>query len=146
MTESDFQHIVQNEHECVWNKLLGETYQMSKLAVHILPEITIRTQEGHVSKYVFASDTICIVFVKELLDDSYFTSGQSADWKAELRHELIHEYQHKTSSKVSLQGNELMKIPHLPFPGNDHGPDFYSAICECAPKLGLTPEKLLKSI
>ena len=140
--------MVAEEHARLWAILIGPPHLKSGLMFEVIPAERIEKEEGHVSKYIYPKDTIQIVAATESLDDDYLCAGREAVWRTELLHELAHEHQTKHASKESEEGNALMKVAHLRFPGPNHGPDFYTAICDCAKRLPpeWTPERLLRSI
>lgn len=85
---------------------------------------------------------------RDLLDDPVYNNPLSwSVWMRDLIHEMLHEYEMKIIITPTPDGETLFSsFPHPFHDHMDHGPLFYSAICDRAPYFGLTPRELLEVI
>jgi hypothetical protein len=68
-------------------------------------------------------------------------------WKQELVHEMLHEYQHKVLRwESSFAGQQLCNIHQSKFTGQNHGPDYFTAVEHIAPIFGVSPEQLIEYV
>jgi hypothetical protein len=68
--------------------------------------------------------------------------GQEPIWKREMLHEVMHEFQYKCIAEPTDEGRELRRKTKRVFSGAGHDDRFYTAIVDCAKKMGLRPEIL----
>jgi len=150
MTKDELTEKVCAEYEAIRSSLIDSSIPKARIQVDFLSETEI-SKPNQVPAYFQDAHKIRMVFLESDLDDplainGFEFSGQKPVWKTELLHEIIHEYQFNCVPVATEAGIQLMKSLCGNFSGPGHDEKFYTAICECADKLGLTPETLLKNI
>lgn len=150
MTKDELTKKVCAEYEAKRSLLIGSSIPKARIQVDIVSETEIQ-KANQVSAYFYDEHKIRIVFLESDLDDplaidGFMFSGQIPVWKTELLHEIIHEYQFKCVPVPTEAGIQLMRNWRGNFSGPGHDEKFYTAICECAVKLGWSPETLLQNI
>jgi len=150
MTKDELTKKVCGEYEAIRNALFDSKIPQADIQVDVLSEADIQ-KPNQVPAYFPDQNKIRIVFLESDLDDPLAINGsefstQKPVWKTELLHEAIHEYQFKCVSEATTEGIAFMKSLKGNFSGPGHDEKFYSAICDCAKKLGCDPQTLLNSI
>jgi hypothetical protein len=153
VTAARMQTLIAYAHKVLWERLVGGGYRVSTVKLDCYPEALLTNPKAAVlqSRYGLTTDIIHIVFPQEKLEDPFCVwpaagSGQPATWETELLHELIHENQFKVVKNVSAEGRDMYARETNRFPGKNHDERFYTAICACAKRLGISSQELRQSI
>jgi hypothetical protein len=145
MTQSEVQGLLRAKHNELWGMLLGGDIKQSVVIADVYPLARISSEPNLMSRYEILKDTIHIVFIEDDLNDSFCLqpsapSGQPAVWETELLHELVHEHRYKLIANPTDEGCASMAQDKTGFSDPGHDEWFYTAICACALRMGLSPE------
>jgi hypothetical protein len=148
MTKEAVIQMVRLRYKQFRDQVIDTSIGSAEIQVDILPDNQMTTP-NQVCAYFPELNKLRMVFSETEIDNDYAMEGSKAfgidpTWKTYLKHEIIHEYQYKCVKSASEDGKKLMKQSNRHFPGNGHDETFYTAICECAAKLGWRSEKLLE--
>lgn len=153
VTTAELQNLIDYAHSVLWERLLGGSWRKSTVRLHCYPEeLLLKPRPALLqSRYGVPTDIIHIVFPREKLEDPCCVwpspaSGQPPGWETELLHELVHEHQFKLVTNPTAEGREMYDKELNRFSGRNHDERFYTAICSCARRLGVSPQEMRESM
>jgi len=150
MNPSQFKSELEADYIKIHNQLFPAGVKASKLRLNVVIQNEIETGIANLnSGYSSREDSITIVVTDaDLRDDIRMRpcpiTQFTPNWRRELLHETIHEFQYKCVLESNIEGVNLMNRTAHKFPGNGHGPDFYTAIILCSKKLGISEDELME--
>lgn len=148
MTAAQLTFLIQKEHQQLHAQLFPAISKIADVKLRVITEDEVAKHIPNlVSAYRDSEDSITIAMNEGDLTDDFRMKGSpflgvEPIWKTDILHETIHEYQFKCVKQATKIGQEFKSQCKRIFPGNGHDETFYTAIVECAEKLGLSPADL----